>query len=121
MCKARDVVYKVSCGGCGASYIGETARSVEERYREHSDKYDRDMGQDVSSRKENTGPFAAHGHEKHDGVKQELNHEILAMCPDDTMKLQVTEAVYIQEQNPELNRKEEWGITNVSRRKRDNE
>ena len=117
-CKARDVVYKVSCAGCGAAYIGETSRSLEERFKEHQRKYDNDMENNrVSSMKEKNGPFAMHTYEKHNGMKQQLQVQILATCPGDAMKRQVTEATYIHDQQPELNTKVEWGNANVSRPK----
>ena len=34
-CKTRDAVYKITCKGCGEFYIGETSRSIGQRYAEH--------------------------------------------------------------------------------------
>ena len=35
MCKQKGVVYKIPCNDCGARYIGETLRTVDERTKEH--------------------------------------------------------------------------------------
>ncbi len=63
------------------------------------------------------GPLAQHTYENHNGIKQQLQLQILATCPGDAMKRQVTEAMYIYDQKPELNTKDEWGNANVSRPK----
>ena len=39
-CKSRDVVYEILCE-CGDTYIGETSRSIDERFIEHIVGYER--------------------------------------------------------------------------------
>jgi hypothetical protein len=107
-CKIRDTVYKISCKVCGECYIGETARSIEERFKEHIVKY---------NNRDNTSVFSQHINEKHGGQHQLLELEILAWCSGDPMLRQVTEATYIHELKPSLNAKEEWGNSNVSKRR----
>ena len=57
--------------------------------------------------------------EWHDSIPKDINIDILAMCPCDAMLRQVTEAVSINELNPTLNAKEEWGNSNELRERRD--
>jgi len=33
--ECRDVVYKINCGGCDASYVGQTKRQLSTRVKEH--------------------------------------------------------------------------------------
>lgn len=113
-CKTRDVVYRVKCLGCAESngregtYIGETARSIGERASEHLTKYENS---------EKTSVFYKHMLERHDAVPQEVTVDILATCSGDAMLRQVTEAVFINELNPMLNTKEEWGNSNKLRQR----
>ena len=58
--------------------------------------------------------------EKHGGRKQQITVQGLTACPGDPMLRQVSEAVYIQELSPTLNSKEEWGNTNIPRKRRNN-
>ena len=53
-------------------------------------------------------------------MKTQITVERLATCPGDPMLRQVSEAVYIQELLPTLNSKEEWGTSNMPRRRRNN-
>ena len=104
VCKTRDVVYNITCVGCGESYIGETSRSLGTRYDEHC--------------RTKSSAIYEHSIEKHEGIQQDLDVRILAKCPSDPMLRQVTEAVFIAQRNPEINRKYEYGNTNLSRRKK---
>ena len=114
-CRARDVVYRVTCNGCvgrdsrDGTYIGETARSIGERASEHFSKYEN---------KDKNSVFHKHMVERHDAVPQRLALDLLAKCPGDAMLRQVTEAVFINELNPTLNTKEEWGNSNKLRERR---
>ena len=114
-CRRRDVVYRMKCLGCAenderdGTYIGETARSIGERASEHLVKYEQS---------EKNSVFHKHMLERHDSVPQDVNVEILAVCSGDAMLRQVTEAVFINELNPTLNTKEEWGNTNKLRERR---
>ena len=108
-CKKRDIVYKISCLGddstCESFYIGESSRSIEERYKEHVDKYNKDP---------NSG-FHKHSLEKHGGVHPNLKLEILSAHPGDAMLRQITESVNISKNVPDINSKEEWSCSNVPR------
>jgi hypothetical protein len=37
-CKTTNAIYLLSCNDCGMQYVGETGRSVHERFREHKAK-----------------------------------------------------------------------------------
>ena len=41
ICRVRECVYEISCSLCGVCYIGETSRSMHERYREHMSLFNR--------------------------------------------------------------------------------
>ena len=99
-CKIRDAVYQISCDMCGESYIGETSRSVGERFSEHYKSYESNKDSSV---------FVQHVEEMHGGTIQPLRLDLLARCPGDTMKRQVAEAVYINHERLSLNAKEEFG------------
>ena len=73
-CKTRDSVYKVTCKGCGEFYIGETARSIGERYEEHCSQH---------MNRRDSSVFAPHFKQKHGGVQQLLDLKLLKTCPGD--------------------------------------
>ena len=107
-CKKRDVVYEVSCNGCNANYIGETARSIGERFSEHLNKYNSNSSSSI---------FHKHMCEKHNSTHQQLDIRIMGSYPGDAMLRQASEATSISELQPMLNRKEEFGNSNVPRRR----
>ena len=109
-CKKRDTVYRIECGRCGSAYIGETSRSIGERFDEHLYKYDS---------KSSTSVFYEHVKENHNGEDQTLNIKILSAHSGDAILRQASEAVHVHESKPKLNRKEEFGNSNVPRRRRD--
>ena len=85
------VVYKFSCAGCNASYIGETSRHLCTRAREHllSDKSSHDYRHLQSSR-------ACH---------DSCNSEYFTILDSATLKFQIKikEALHIEWENPILN------------------
>ena len=109
-CSARDAVYKISCKGCRKGvYVGETSRTLGERVNEHLRAYNNSNAASV---------FHKHVREQHNGEKQEVDVEIISTHPGDAMLRQVTEAMTIATENPELNRKTKFGNTNLPRRRR---
>ena len=67
----KDVVYKISCRDCDASYVGQTCRQVKTRISEHRNH----IGRNVSSHSVITEHRIECGHEfDWDGVKV-LDHE----------------------------------------------
>ena len=102
------MVYEIKCE-CGDTYIGETSRSISERFSEHM------IG---LQRKQERSVLYRHMREKHqDAEEKQLKLQILATCPGDAMLRQVTEATYISEMKPSINAKEEWGNTNIPRQR----
>jgi len=61
ICHVRDCVYKISCSECSHKYIGETSRSLKERYMEHMMLYKRKAKSSVLFEhvQENTQPMAS--------------------------------------------------------------
>ena len=89
-------------------YIGETCRSIEERNREHVDKYEI---------KNNDSVLYQHMLDKHNGELRSVKTELVKRCPGDAMLRQVSESVYIRELEPELNRKDEFNNKSVKSKK----
>ena len=105
-CKQRDSVYEIKCS-CGDSYIGETSRSISERFNEHITK--------------KNSVLQRHANEKHHDTHQQYELQLITTCQQDAMLRQVSEAVYIREFDPSINAKEEWGNTNVPKDRRRNQ
>ena len=118
-CKTREVLYKISCAGenedhqpCNnAFYVGETSRSVRERYREHHKKMTHEK---LAERKKSF--MYEHAEKTHGGIMPPVNLEIIARFTGDAGVRQAAEAVYIREEKAPLNGKDEW--TNQPRRRR---
>ena len=105
-CKSRDIVYLGECEEAesedkpdDARYYGETGRSGKERIEDHQRKY-------FNNDKDST--FYNHMVRVHNGEKKRIKFKVIARCPNDALLRQATEAVYIRELNPGLNRKEEF-------------
>ena len=120
-CKIREVVYCISCDGTketgekctNIKYIGETSRSIGERFAEHRKAY---LHEEEEQKKKSV--FYDHLTKVHDGIPQPMKLEIIASCPGDAMLRQMTEAVKISEEKPVANTKEEW-VQNIPRSRRE--
>ena len=108
ICKVRECVYEIKCVECGEIYIGETSRSLHERFKEHLFKYEKRDKESV---------FRKHAIEKHQSVHHDLTIRILSRCPGDPTLRQATEATYINEMQPSLNEKCEFGHSNISKKR----
>ena len=115
-CKKREVVYRINCRGemenaeqCTSKYEGETSRSIGERCNEHMKIY-----------KEKKASSAIYKHvlDKHGGEIQDMSLEIVSAHPGDAMLRQVSEAVLIKLDSPDMNTKDEWSYSNVPRPRR---
>ena len=119
-CKARDVLYKMSCQGVNGNgiqcenvhYEGETSRSIAERFKEHYTKYHHEK---PSVRK--TSVFYDHVQQQHGGINPPIKLEILARYPGNAALRQAAEAVVIRDEKPVLNGKEEF--TNQPRKRKE--
>ncbi len=86
--KMQDVVYFISCGSCDLSYIGETGRSVEERFAGHI-----------------RGQSAVHSHLNESQHTSPDLHDVQVLCKESNeIKRKIKEALYIKVNDPELNR-----------------
>ena len=119
-CKDRDIVYRMFCQGIDQSghecvnidYGGETSRSDGERFGEHMKLLQSEC--DSTRRK---SVFYQHVREAHGNINPTIGLEIIAKCPGDATMRQAIEAVWIRENKPVLNGKDEW--TNDPRKKKD--
>ena len=108
ICRVRECVYEIACSLCGVCYIGETSRSIHERYREHMSLFNRGIA---------SSTFFQHAAEKHQGDAEQVKWKVkvLQRCPGDPALRQATEATLIRTRDPELNRKAEFGDSNRRR------
>ena len=92
-----NVVYKLTCPGCRASYVGQTVRHVQQRVREH-------LG--------NKGTMKIHFHQCSaiDNTFPVNENDILFILDkaNNVNKLLTLEALYIHEIKPRLNTKDEY-------------
>jgi hypothetical protein len=110
-CKTREVVYKITCAGennegenCrGIEYVGETSRSMAERFGEHSKMLNSAC---EATRKKSF--LHHHVQSVHNGNVPPLDVTIVGKCVGDPSMRQALEAVTIRREDPMLNRKQEW-------------
>ena len=95
-CTITGVVYKIICNSCGDEYIGETARPLHVRLKEHIDG---------KSRSRTSTALGAHRVQKHDGDDFEIRVEVLAQ-ESQLFARKSLEAFWIQFIHPKMNRKE---------------
>ena len=117
-CRSRDVVYRAKCMGvdrdskpCQSFYLGETSRSIGERFKDHIEKYQARL---------DTSVFWLHCKDEHDGILQRLEISVECKRPSDAMFRQISEAVYIERDDPDLNKRSEWGNRNVPWHRKEN-
>ena len=101
ICNVRDCVYEMACSGCAKRYVGETSRSLRERYHEHMM---------LLESKHPASVFYRHLHDCHRDETNPIiwNVKVLSRCPGDAALRQATEATYIYETRPELNGRVEY-------------
>ena len=110
ICRVRECVYELACSLCGVRYIGETCRSLYERYLEHMT---------MLKRRDKNSALFQHSEEKHKADVRQIkwNVKVLQRCPGDPALRQATEATLIRINKPELNRKVDFGDSNRARRR----
>ena len=98
-CTTVGVIYKIICNICNQTYIGETSRSIHERLAEHN----RYAGNPTKHPDE---ALAVHYSNFHINITPDLSFQLLE-CVSSTVKRKIKEALYIINQKPEINLKEE--------------
>jgi len=107
-CTRKNVVYKITCNSClGIFYVGETKRSIRDRYNEH-------LG-DARLRREYTPlgehMIGKHSNMEHSDTNTNFKVEILATARDNA-DLKVLESLHIRNLRPQLNTQTtSWYIT----------
>ena len=102
-CRKSNVQYQLSCNLCPADrpsvYIGETARNLYTRSKEHVQNYARQNGESCMKK---------HQDDKHHGIDADFSAKVTASF-NDCLSRQVSEGVYIRRSPHELlNSKAEW-------------
>ena len=100
-CQTTHTIYKITCLICFLKYIGETLRPIDPRFEEH---YKCAANPTCKSYKKKA--FAQHYLQHHPGMDPKLELEILGR-ESNTVRRKVIEAMYIMNENPEINLKSE--------------
>ena len=100
-CETSHPVYMITCNLCNEVYIGESSRTLSHRLSEHL-RYARNPNS-TSYRDE---ALAVHYRNQHAGLQPSLSFKLLAV-ERSTITRKISEALYIQRFNPQLNDKEE--------------
>ena len=95
-----QVVYKIPCANCSASYVRQTGRRLQQRIEEHKRM--------VRQADFNCSAFAEHAW-NHSHLVDWANVKVLAN-PQDTAMRQVEEAIPIRKTEGTINR--QWNVTN---------
>lgn len=99
-CHINCMVYSFRCKICGEEYVGETCRWFIDRWNEHSRSIEKGDTKSALSEHLMTAHKSA---EK--SIKQ-FKLKVLNHCKD-PLETAITEALYIQQRKPHLNRKHE--------------
>lgn len=97
ICHSRNVVYHITCRGCGAHYVGSTTRPLHIRIQEH-----------LRNTRNNNSSIHIHKAT----CNNPFDSEILTRENDKTL-LRIKEAYFIRKLSPNLNRKEEIDFAKV--------
>ena len=102
-CRRSNALYQVECNQCPTEspsvYIGETARNLYSRAREHQKNYDSGKAESFMVR---------HQRDEHGGTQADFNAKILCTFRD-CLSRQVSEGVHIRRcKHRVLNSKAEW-------------
>ena len=86
-----NVVYKISCPGCNSSYVGQTTRHLQRRFKEHTG---------------NKGPVKTHF--ENCGITPDCTVVKIIGRANSLPRLLTLEALFIKEITPVLNTKDEY-------------
>ena len=100
-CETSHPVYTITCYLCNEVYIGESSRTLSHRLGEHL-RY----AQNLNSTSYRDEVLALHYPDQHAGLQPSLSFKLLAV-ERSTITRKISEALYIQRFNPQLNDKEE--------------
>ena len=96
-CMISGAIYLISCNECGYEYIGETARPLCVRIKEHLD---------AKTRSRPSSALGSHRVEHHHGADFDVSVKILAQETQVAAR-KTLEAFWIHARNPKMNRKDE--------------
>ena len=109
--KKSEVIYEIPCKNCKLSYVGETARKLETRLKEHRVEYEKSMETKFtrSTRKQSETEINKSAITDH---AKQCNHIIdwegakVVDTEGDRYKRWITEAIWIRRRTPTMNRDE---------------
>ena len=95
---ASNLIYKYKCPHCQVSYVGMTSRHICTRISEH-----------LSNGEKSKGPIMIHADSCNNSHPSPKDFIVLKKVQrSDIIYLTVMEALFIKEENPALNTKDEW-------------
>ena len=98
-CRKSNVLYEFTCQQCPAVYIGETARNLYSRGREHNSNYQKRQQESFMQK---------HQLEAHNGMEADFSAKVLSSYKD-SLSRQIAEGVHIRRCDKQiLNSKAEW-------------
>ena len=100
-CKAKNVIYHITCNLCQEQYIGETGRTAYDRLIEH---FNYANNPTAKSYKDKT--FAKHYTTEHKNLKPDFTYQILDQESNILLR-KIKEARYILKNNPKINERTE--------------
>ena len=110
-CRAEGVTYRITCKGCGETYVGETSQNAYTRGLAHMRTVTANLPPPKAGEKEKPKPTLRHHvdemHGNDTGIPS-FKMEVLKVFGGDALLRQVSEAVLIRETKGQMNRQEEW-------------
>ncbi len=89
--KMQDVIYCINCNDCDEKYVGETGRTLGERYKDHI--------------KSSQSAIYRHAEQTGHNIPSVEEEEIQVLCKESNpIYRKLTEAMYIKYNDPSLNR-----------------
>ena len=109
-CRVNGVTYKITCKGCGYTYVGETSQNAYTRGLAHMRTVTGNLPPPKAGERERPKPtLRYHVDEVHRNEERpKFKMEVLKVFGGDALLRQVSEAEQIREESGQMNRQQEW-------------